>query len=775
MTKRNSRRRFLLARTLYIWCVSFLLFTSILSGQNDASGREHWAFLLPVRPGLPAIRDTGAARTALDRFVEAELEGHGLSLAPEADRATLLRRVSFGLTGLPPTRAQVAAFLADTSPEAHQRMVERYLASPHYGERWGRHWLDAAGYSDSNGYFYADSDRPLAYRYRDYVIRSFNEDKPYDRFAKEQLAGDELVGYEWGGDVTPQMVDVLSATHFLRNAPDGTGESDGNPDEVRIDRLRVLEGTLEIVMSSLLGTTIQCARCHDHKLEPISQKEYYELQTVFSPAYHPEAWLTPKERVVTIATRNEREAHKRQVEKVEGEVRLLRAELEAAAAPLRKELITEKLEALEEALRRRVRAAWETPEKERSAVEKKLLKTHEAIVEPSEDELAEKFPQYDTLRKNLEPRIAAKDKERPRPLPAISILADTQPTPLPLHLKIRGLRHDPGEEMSPGVPAALSTSGDPFTTKRGRRGGASRQGVSTGRRFALAGWIASGENPLFARVMVNRIWQHHFGRGLVSTPENFGRSGARPSHPELLDYLAIEFAESGWSVKAIHRLILNSATYRQRSASQSDAHEAVRDNRLLWHFPTRRLDAESVRDAMLKVSGELDERQGGPYVSTKRRADGQVVVDEAPPRAFRRSVYIRHRRSAVLTFLELFDAPSVSLTNCTLRSVSTVPLQSLAVLNSDFVLARARAFARRLEREVGPLSDVSLSEQRITLAFWLSLARAPRASEKASAERFLEAQRKLYSQGATKIDRETAVWTDFSHMLLATNTFLYVE
>jgi mono/diheme cytochrome c family protein len=245
--------------------------------------KKHWAFQLPTRHAAPSVQRQELIRTEIDRFIEAALEEDRLSLAPEATRETLIRRVSFDLTGLPPTPAEIDSFLGDPAADGYERIVERYLASPYYGERWGKYWLDAAGYADSNGYFSADSDRPLAYRYRDYVIRSFNGDKPYDRFVREQLAGDELAGFQPDGDVMPHVVELLTATHFLRNAQDGTGESDGNPDEVRIDRYTVLEGTLQITMSSLLGITIQCARCHDHKFEPVAQRDYYSLQAIFFP------------------------------------------------------------------------------------------------------------------------------------------------------------------------------------------------------------------------------------------------------------------------------------------------------------------------------------------------------------------------------------------------------------------------------------------------------------------------------------------------------------
>ena len=275
------------------------------------------------------MADPSRARTAVDRFVLSVLEGQGLTLNGEADRATLVRRVSFDLTGLPPTPDEIATFVADTTPDAYQRMVEAYLASPHYGERWGKYWLDAGGYADSNGYFNADTDRPLAYRYRDYVVRSFNEDKPFDRFVQEQLAGDELAGFVPGQDATPEIITLLEATHFLRNGQDGTGESDGNPDEVRVDRYSALESTVQIVASSLLGLTVQCAKCHDHKFEPISQRDYYQLQSVFYPAFNVQDWLKPNERVVHANLPGEVARWEAHGQKIDAEIARLKADFAA--------------------------------------------------------------------------------------------------------------------------------------------------------------------------------------------------------------------------------------------------------------------------------------------------------------------------------------------------------------------------------------------------------------------------------------------------------------
>jgi hypothetical protein len=695
-----------------------------LAPAADPPGEDgdHWAFRPPVRPGPPAVRHPDRARTPLDRFLLAALEARSLSLAPEADRATLVRRVSFDLTGLPPAPADVSAFLADSSPDAYERMVERYLASPHYGERWGKYWLDAAGYADSNGYFSADSDRPLAWKYRDYVIRSLNADKPYDRFVREQLAGDELAGYRPDGDVTPEMVELLTATHFLRNAPDGTGESDGNPDEVRTDRLSVLEGTVQITMNCLLGLTIQCARCHGHKFEPITHRDYYALQAIFFPAYNPARWAPPKDRVVAVADRATRAEHQRRTEVIDREVKALREGLADAA---------------------------------------KRLKTQPDLQKLTDDELAKRFPAFAAERERVRKAIAEREKDRPPPLEQLSVFVETDPSPPPHHILKRGQHNAPGAEVEPGVPAALCTPANVYRLAPRPAGR-----VSSGRRTAFAQWVTSPENPLFARVMVNRVWQHHFGVGLVSTTDNLGRSGAKPSHPELLDYLATEFVRGGWSLKALHRQILTSAAYRQSGASPGPGPEIDPDNRLLWRFPLRRLDAEALRDAMLAVSGELDRRAGGPYVPSRRTAEGSVEVAEDHPGARRRSVYLQQRRTQVVTLLQLFDAPSV-VGSCVRRTTSTVPLQALALLNSEFARRRAQALARRLEREAG--ADPG---HRLALAFFLAVGRQPTLEETAAARRFLAAQGRVY---AGQKDEAGRAWADLCQMILASNAFLYVE
>jgi hypothetical protein len=718
--------------------------------------KPHWAFSPVKRPPVPLTK--GRAATEIDRFLLAPLESKGQSLSGPADRTTLIRRVSFDLTGLPPTLAEIDAFVADDTAHAYEQMVERYLSSPRYGERWGKYWLDTAGYADSNGYFSADSDRPYAWRYRDYVLRAFNDDKPFDRFVQEQLAGDELAGYKPGGDVTPAMAELLIATHFLRNAPDGTGESDGNPDEVRIDRYTVLEGTLQIAMNALLGVTIQCARCHKHKFEPIRHEEYYQLQAIFFPAYNPDRWSPPKNRIVEMGTQSEREQWKRQSELVDKQIKALSTGLVGHEASLREQLVRERLQNVAMPIQDKIVQAATAPMKKRTKEQSELLTTYKAA-DISDDDLAKRFPDLRGLREQVKQSTAAREKDRPKPLEKLSILFETDPNPPAHHVLRRGQHNQPGEEVSPGVPAALVAEGNAY-----RMAERSSGQISTGRRLAFARWVTSPENPLFARVMVNRIWQHHLGAGLSATPDNLGQSGAKPSHPELLDFLASEFVHSGFSVKAMHRLILGSAAYKQSSAPRPDLEKLDPENRLLGRFPLRRLDAEAVRDALLCVSGELDTRAFGPYVPSRRTKDGVVEIADNQDGAHRRSVYLQQRRTQVVTLLQLFDAPSI-VGNCSTRTTSTVPLQSLALLNSTFVRDRAKTLEERLRKEAG--ADPAA---RMNLAFRLAYGRAGDSEELAAAERFLVAQRKAYA-----MDGELRAWIDLCQMVLASNAFLYVE
>jgi hypothetical protein len=687
----------------------------VAEAARTPPGSDHWAFAPSSHPRPPAARDGRRVRGPVDRFIQRALEDRGLTLGPDADRATLIRRLTFDLIGLPPSPAESAAFIDDPAPDAYERLVDRLLASPRYGERWGKHWLDASGYADSNGYFSADTDRPLACRYRDYVIGAFNADRPLDRVVREQLAGDELAGGGRGPGTPPEAVDQLVATHFLRNSQDGTGESDGNLDEVRADKYAVLEGTAQVIGSSLLGLTIQCARCHDHKFEPITQEDYYRLQAILYPAFNVERWVKPNERVVVAGPRAE----------------LLR---------------------------------WEANEK---AIDAELAALRRSFLTGSE---AEKKAKAEALK----PTIAAIESRR-RPNPGrIAAVVDVSADPPKIPILVRGSYSTPGRMVGPGVPAFLADPENRYEPDPAPVGPG-----STGRRLALARWLTKpGSRPaaLLARVLANRIWQDHFGTGLVATPENLGYTGAPPSHSELLEFLAADLARSGWSAKAMHRMIVTSTVYRQSSAPRPEAARADPDNRLLARYPMRRLDAESIRDAMLAASGELDDRPGGPYVPTHRTGSGEVVVDPSRPGATRRSVYLQQRRTQLASLLEIFDAPSI-VTTCTRRQPSTVPLQSLSLLNSDFVAARAARLAERIGRECQGdrcVEDRTPEDARIARTFLLVVGRAPSEAERDAARRFLGIQPTRYS-GLDDPEARRRSLVDFCQMLLASNAFLYVE
>jgi hypothetical protein len=689
---------------------------------------DHWSFqpldaVSPTRAVQPAT-----ARTAVDCFVQDELSVHQLSPAPRADRATWLRRVTCDLTGLPPRPEQMQAFLADTSPRAYPQVIDRLLASPAYGERWGKYWLDVVGYADSNGYFNADTDRPYAYHYRDYVIRSFNADTAYDVFVRQQLAGDELIS-QLANPSLEQVRKLMIATHFLRNAPDGSGESDGNPEEVTIDRATALEGSLQIVMNSLLGLTIQCARCHAHKFEPVSHAEYYRLQAVLYPAFpafHNDRWVVPKQRIGGLAFAAQFARWKTRSAEIDARVAALEAEKKKAPGPS-EEFDKQIEQAQAERPSQPGTVAWVTD-----------------VVAPAPDIFRLESGNYQSHAEVVQPG-------------GLSILTAGDATfhPQPLSLP-------PSTVLAGFRPGSVEYAADQARS-------------STGRRLAFSGWITepgSRAAGLLARVLVNRIWQYHFGTGLVVTPGNFGVSGSRPSHPELLEYLATYLVDHRWSIKSLHRLILNSAVYQQASAlavDNPDTQVALRvdpSNRLLWKYPLRRLNAEAIRDNLLAVSGELDQRMFGPYTPTQRTGSGDVTVSLEEPGARRRSIYLQQRRTQVNTFLELFDAPSM-VNNCPQRSISTVPLQSLALLNSDFMLRRSSAFSGRLDR-----FPPAAGAERIAYSFQLLLGRSPTAVELDASLAFIHKQQRLQRDDN---GRATRTWAEYCQMLLATNAFLYLE
>jgi len=734
-----------------------------------AEAADFWSFRPPVRPRLPDSDES--AINPIDAFVVAALKSQGLSLSPEAGRETLLRRSHFDLLGLAPSPAEVQEFCTDDHPLAYEHWLERLLASPHYGERWGRHWLDLAGYADSAGILAEDRPLPNAFRYRDYVIRAFNADKPYDRFLQEQLAGDELSDYWTAHDsrehLPEDVVEAITATGFLRCAADSS-----RPDFATIKNAHALyfyptlNDTLQIVASSTLGLTLQCARCHSHKYDPIPQADYYRLQAVFMAAYRPGQWIPQMERQLAVATASQKKAAAEHNSKLDAEITRWKQELAAQRDQAKAKLFDERLAGLPEAIRQDVRAALLRKAEERNAVEAYLVEKLQPLLQPDdatlENVLTETYADYRQATEKCKAEIAAQERQRVQfeEIRALYDLPGAAPTPL---LR-RGDPLTPGPLVEPGVLTALQAP-RPFSWTP-----PAADAKTSGRRLAFAQWLTQPAHPLTARVLVNRIWLHHFGEGLVSTPEDFGALGAPPSHPQLLDWLACELVDSGWSIKHLHRLIMTSRVYRQQSTYDASRHAAALevdpDNRLLWRQRMRRLEAEALRDAVLQASGLLDRSLFGSPVAVARRADGEVnVADGGNDR--RRSVYLQILRLNPLTLLQAFDQP-VMETNCTRRGRSTVSTQALTLLNSDFMLAGAQALAERVLRE--------FADSPVAGATLIAFSRPATAEETAQLTQFVDSQQAQYAAlGSEPAAARRQALADLCHMLLSANEFVYVD
>jgi hypothetical protein len=638
-----------------------LLFALVLTPAVRAE--PHWSFQSRSRPDVPTFTeraDKAWVRSGLDAFVLQKLRTAGLRPATEADRVTLIRRVSFDLIGLPPTPEEIDAFVRDTSPGAYEKLVDRLLASPHHGERWAQHWLDVVRYSESDGFEY-DRYRPGLWRYRDYVIGSFNDDKPYDRFVKEQIAGDEIDA----DDRTMQ-----TAAGFNRLGP--VRRNAGNQD-VAFSRNEVLTEMTDAVGLVFLGLTVGCARCHDHKFDDFSQEDYYRLQAFFAATH---------EHSIPLVDTKTHSDWKTRSDAVEEEIKRLKEELTRADGEARDRLRTKLKEA---------------------------------------------------------------QRKLPPPLPAVCTVRNVEAERTPVHVLKRGLPEKPGKRVTPGLPSALPGR----TTDEAKP------------RTALAAWLTDPAHPLTARVLVNRVWHSHFGRGLVETPNDFGVNGALPSHAELLDWLANEFVRGGMRLKPLHRLIVLSSTYRRASRPADAATTRAKDpdNRLLGHFPRRRLSAEELRDAMLSVAGRLNRKAGGESVVVPVEKDlvgllydpAQWTVTADEREHDRRSIYLLAKRNLRLPFGQVFDQPDLQ-TSCPRREASTHALQALELLNGPTANRLAEAFAARLEREPDRVRQVEL-------AYRLTTGRPPTPAEKELSLVFLEEQ----------------PLREFALAMLNLNAFLYVN
>jgi Protein of unknown function (DUF1553)/Protein of unknown function (DUF1549) len=671
--------------------------------------RQHWSFVPPARPEVPRARKTGWVRNPIDSFVLRRLEENGLEPAPEADKATLIRRLSFDLTGLPPTPEELDAFLADTSPVAYEKVVDRLLSSPHYGERWAQHWLDLARYADTDGFEY-DQARPNAWRYRDWVVGALNADLPYDQFVRKQLAGDET---------DPNDPDAFIATGFNRCYPDMVDLNDQG-----LRRQNALNDITETTGLVFLGLTIGCARCHDHKFDPIRQSDFYKLQAFFTPARLRDDY--------PIAPAAERREHERLTSAWEAEWAEIESDLIRLEAPARGLFAP----GIPNVFNDEVVAVYQKPESERTPREVQLLfDALEKDTRIKPDLIAYAVgPDLALVRKGLQVQLARVKKAAPTPLPHVSGLDEISPSAPPTYLLRRGEYAAQGPEVSPEFPAVLVASeadAVPAITPTAR---------STGRRTALADWLVSPANPLTARVVVNRLWQHHFGRGIVATSSDFGTMGAEPSHPALLDWLATELVAQHWSLKAMHRLMVTSASYRQSSRLDAAALKFDPENTLLWRHNRQRLDGESIRDALLADSGQLNLALGGPCVFpelpaelTKLSSKGAIwPVSPKSEDRHRRSLYVFIRRNLRYPFFEAFDRPDTNA-SCPKRPVTTIAPQALSLLNSKLAYDSARALSERVAREAGADRDTE-----ITRVYRLTLNRDPAPQERELARRFLE-------------------------------------
>jgi len=688
---------------------------------------KYWAFQKVNKPQVPSVSGSWT-RTPIDSFILSALNAKKLTPSSGLDRIRLIRRVTFDLIGLPPTPAEVQAFLRDRSPDAYEKVVDRLLASPHYGERWAEKWLDVVRYADTNG-FEIDADRPQAWRYRDYVINAFNGDKPYDTFIREQIAGDEMF---------PGNKAALVATGYLRAGQEHIVAGNIDPE---VSREEVLTEIATPVGQTFLGLTINCARCHNHKFDPILQADYYRLQAIFAGA---------SGREVEIATPEEKTAWEAADKAYKERLKPVKDALDQLAKPYEDRIVAENLAKLDPKLQE----AWNTPKDKRTAEQKVLAKNAKSQVEPTWDVVvAAMTPEDRERRAKLREQLHQVEATEPDPLPkAYAYVNNKEPAPQAYVLRMG----DPKNRMDPVGPAVPRVIKATYEIP----------GESIGRRTALANWLASGDNPLTARVMVNRIWQFRMGTGIVRTPNDFGVMGGRPSNPELLDWLAAEFVAQKWSVKAIDRLIVTSSVYRQSGVTDKTREAIDPDNNLYWRMNRKRMEGETLRDAILSVSGSLNPKLGGrpvripiekevyDLIFTEHERDGLWPVNPDKSVQNRRSVYLYNKRSVRLPLLTAFDQPD-AITSCPVRPVSTHPLQALSLFNSDFMQEQSEAFAHRLATECKNNRSCE-----VKTAWSLALSRAPSPAEQKLTKGF-------FAKGGSLADMCLALFNR--------NEFVYVQ
>ena len=690
--------------------------------------RKYWAFTNPTRHQVPAVTNAAWSRNPIDAFLFSAMKARGLTPAAPADKRALVRRAYLDVLGLPPTPAEIDTFVTDRTPEAWPRLVDRLLASPHYGERWARHWMDLARYADSGGFEF-DVDRPEMHRYRDYLIDAFNTDKPYDQFVTEQIAGDEL----------DQPSDAaIIATGFLTLGP----ESGGN----RQDALDDLVATTSL---TFMGMTVNCARCHNHKFDAIPQKDYYRIQSVFFSTRAVDHPLAPSHEVA---------ANEAERQRMDALIKPLQAKKLGIEKPYHDQIVAREVAKLPEYLQ----IAWRTPAAERTEGQRlNVVQIEETLSVGSlrklvhEEDVVALMPEgVKAAHAKVTAEIGALEDTRPPRLPSARVIGERTRTPQPSYFLHRGSADAPGSEMAPGVLSAAHAGEWQFPSPPA----AAR---SSWRRRGFAEWLVHRGNPLTARVMVNRLWQHHFGEGIVRTPSNFGKMGEPPSHPELLDWLAVEFMDKGWRLKAMHRLMLTSQAYQMSSGDVRASVAIDRENRFFWRMPRLRLDAETVRDAVLATAGTLQRTIGGPAIfpyidpdlfEKSSRRDWKGMPD-SDPATWRRSLYVFSKRSIRYPMFEAFDQPN--LVNSTdRRNRTTIAPQALILMNNPMVLFQAGTFAERVRAEAG--ADVG---RQVDRAFLLALGRGPDAAERTRAIGF--------------IGESPSGLEEFCHVLFNLNEFIY--
>ena len=737
----------------------------------------HWAFQPVKKVSVPQAAGFDV-RTPIDAFVAKRLAKRGLQFSQRANPETLIRRITYDLIGLPPTPAEVEAFVGDETLQAWAKLVERLLSSPEFGVRWGRHWLDVAGYAESDGGSGNDTKRPNAWHYRDYVFDAFNRNKPIDQFLLEQIAGDELIGGKPNTN-DPRHVELLTATGFMRMAPDSTQTSNS-----LADRNQAAADAVQVIGSSTLGLTVGCAQCHDHKYDPIGIDDYYRFRAIFDPVFPLQKWKQPSARLIDVTSAED----KKKAKGIEARAKEMDTAIQVKKNELAKKIQAAKLSDVPEDVREETLQAVLTTAKDRTERQKELLDLY-PMVKPISF-IAGFLVEYDNAAyREFEKQKADVTKVRDtKPPKRLVRVATEQPDVVPVSaILFRGNPNSPGEKVQPGELAVLTQAGRnpalPVNEKKR---------ATTGRRIAYAQYLTNGQHPLTTRVFVNRVWQHHFGRGIVDTPGDFGLNGEPPSHPELLDWLASDFAAQGWDQKRLHRMILMSTVYQQAAKRTPELDAVDPENRLLARANLRRLEAEAVRDFILASTGKLKLEAGGPSIPVTTDAEGKAVIgvtkisdglaagvrgqDDA---AFRRSAFIEVNRSLPLNILATFDLPEMK-PNCDRRRSTTVATQSLWFLNDDQIIQLSTELSDRLFA-----THPDQEDRRLDVLFRRLFATSPTDEERRFISEFIanqeahfradtnaEWQKKIKAQPAAPQKRAFAA---LAQVLMASNRFLYIN